>query len=114
MSAAEADTQTWRFRFRQMTIIVPNPPNATKLKLDGSGTVVISKPQLTTVLCPPAERSAKYNTQVPSGLLPLNELKGVLGEVLSNSDGVDAGSRFRPSGCQVPPFNKPEYPATVW
>ena len=77
-------------------------PNIKRLQVEGSGVIPMSKPQLTTVLCPPLEKSATKSVQVPFGLVASNDCKVAVGGVVSNSDGSDCGSMLRPSDDQVP------------
>jgi len=57
----------------------------------GSGVIPMSKPQLTTVLCPPLEKSAQKVSRFRSGWC-VKRLQSCRGWVVSNSDGSDCGS----------------------
>jgi len=75
-------------------------PNA---QTDGSGTVMMSKLQLTSWLWAPTDKSARNNVHPPFGFVPLNELSSADGAVEPNNDGAEYnGSMFRPSGTHVP------------
>jgi hypothetical protein len=58
-------------RARQRPPMPNSPPKIPSATLAGSGTAVMSSPQLTTVLWAPPDRSAKKSVQVPFGFRPL-------------------------------------------
>ena len=68
----------------------------------GSGAVVMVTVQLFKMPCPPVERSARNNVQVPLGLSPVKESRVAVRAVASKRDGGLAGSIALPSAPHVP------------
>jgi hypothetical protein len=77
----------------------PNPaPKMPKAIVTGSGTAVMSKPQLVIRLCSPsADRSANTNVQFPFGFMPPNVPLNVARPVPYSVAGSANGLTFRPS-----------------
>src|SRR5881296_2252228 len=77
-------------------------PKMARATFAGSGTSAVkSNSQMFSVLCAPADMSAKNSVQLPFGSCPVYELNATrLAE--SKLEGEEFGSMFRPSACQVP------------
>ena len=70
--------------------------------MTGSGTAAVkSSSQLTSVLCSPADMSAKNSVHDPFGSLPVYVEAKLARLALSNVLGDEFGSMFRPSGCHA-------------
>ncbi len=82
-------------------------PMIPKTHVWGSGVVVMSSPQLTTVLCPPADKSDRNKVHVPLASCPSIDPNIAVWPAVRNADGGDCGAMFTPSGCQVPNTSPP-------
>src|ERR1035437_1635575 len=72
----------------------------SKVAEAGSGTVVMSSPQLTSVPSPIGDTPATKSVQRPLPSMPSKRLKGLERGAVLNAEPADSGSSARPSGCQ--------------